>query len=423
MNIQSRYRQLQTTLQGSQLLKQNSVRAIIAIAVILLAVIIINTMAGASGRLIFFEAEDSNLTGGAKVGQREDASGGEVLIFTKDEEDDEQPVVPPPPSLNPTSGVWISRREIMALPQSGSGWENMRRAATGSLGSVNLGDNNSLHDTNVLALAYYAVRTEDNSLVQKVASELDTVKDSSRERALPFCRNITSYVIAADVINLSLVDAQVDKDFRDFIRHWVFEDTSLTGHSGKGISQTASNAPNNWGTMCRAAHAATAIYLGDVSAQQNAAAWHKGYLGDTDAYDGYVYKSTNWHADPNNKVPINRKGATRSGNSIDGVIPEDQRRSGEYTWPAPKGGYPWEAMQGAIVTDYILQRKGLIENDHEDSAMVRAYNWLYFENSNPAASDDTWQPWLANKIYGTSYPTGSTSNPGKNMGWTDWTHQ
>jgi hypothetical protein len=392
--------------------------------VVLVVVVVTTIFAGASGQFILFEAEDSNTKGLATVSQREDASGGEVLKFgNATVPETPVPPAPTPPPTVITNGVWISKAELMALPTSGPGWDNVKGAATSSLGSVNLGDNNSTHDTNVLALSYYAVRTDDSQLINTVASEIDTVKNSSRERALPFCRNITSYVIAADVINLSQVNPSVDKNFRDFIRKWVFEDTSLTGHSGDGIKQTASNSANNWGTMCRAAYAATAAYLGDNSALKSVTLWQKGFLGDTDSYDGYSYKSTNWHADPSNKVGINPKGATRNGNNIDGVLPEDQRRTGEFTWPAPKGSYPWEGMQGAIVADYILQRRGLISNNYQDSAMVRAYNWLYFINNNPPSGDDTFQPWLANKIYGTKYKTSSSSNPGKNMGWTDWTHQ
>jgi hypothetical protein len=311
----------------------------------------------------------------------------------------------------------------MKLPDSGSAWNNMASAATGSLGSVDLSNNNSTHDTNVLALSYYAVRKNDGNLVRKVAQEIDTVKSSKRARALEFCRNITSYVIAADVINLSSVDSTIDKNFRDFIRNWVFNDTSLTGHSGNGIKGTASNSANNWGGMCRAAYAATAVYLGDNNALNSVANWQKGMLGDSDTYDGLKYTGTSWHANSSDKVGINRKGATIQGKNVDGVIPEDQRRSGDFTWPAPKGGYPWEGVQGLIVTDVILQRRGLISNNYEDSAVVRAMNWLYSVNNNPASSDDTWIPFLANKIYGTKYPTASTSNPGKLMAWTDWTHK
>ena len=41
---------------------------------------------------------------------------------------------------------------------------------------------------------------------------------------------------------------------------------------------------------------------------------------------------------------------------------------------------------------------------------------------NPPEGDDIWQPWLVNAVYGTDFPVESPTDPGKNMGWTDWTH-
>jgi hypothetical protein len=38
-----------------------------------------------------------------------------------------------------------------------------------------------------------------------------------------------------------------------------------------------------------------------------------------------------------------------------------------------------------------------------------------------ASGDDTWVPWVINRIYGTSFQT-DPANIGKCMAWTDWTH-
>lgn len=37
--------------------------------------------------------------------------------------------------------------------------------------------------------------------------------------------------------------------------------------------------------------------------------------------------------------------------------------------------------------------------------------------------DDTWIPWLVNHAARTSSPGSSPSRPGKNIGYTDWTHR
>ncbi len=360
------------------------------------------------------EAEATSLSGNASSISDTAASGGQAISFNA-------PITVPPITLG--GSIWISPAEIAALPTSGTAWEKLKSAATGDLGTVNLGDNTSTHDTNILALAYYAVRLSSPADKARVAQEISTVPGSSRTRALEFCRNITDYVIAADVIDLKTVNPTVDANFRSYIRNWVFVDNSLSGHSGgDGVHGTAEKSANNWGGMCRASYAVTARYLGDSTALDNVTKWHKGFLGDRATYSGLTHSSSSWHADSSAPRGINSKGATIAGNNVDGVLPEDQRRTGEYAWPAPKGSYPWEGMQGALLTDVVLQRAGKITPNYQDSAMVRAYNWLYTVNGNPASGDDNYQMWIVNKVYGTTYPTQVGVAPGKNMAWTDWTH-
>lgn len=50
--------------------------------------------------------------------------------------------------------------------------------------------------------------------------------------------------------------------------------------------------------------------------------------------------------------------AHAKGNDLDGVIPDDQRRGGTYTWPPPRENYVWEALQGAVAQAHMLHRRG-----------------------------------------------------------------
>jgi hypothetical protein len=70
----------------------------------------------------------------------------------------------------------------------------------------------------------------------------------------------------------------------------------------------------------------------------------------------------------------------------------------------------------------ILRRAGYDSFQWQDSALWRAFNWLYTQALFPATGDDSWQPHLVNRIYGSNFPAPLPSRPGKNMGWTDWTH-
>ena len=97
------------------------------------------------------------------------------------------------------------------------------------------------------------------------------------------------------------------------------------------------------------------------------------------------------------------------------------RRGGSFQWPPQKTGYAWEGLQGALVQAEILHRAGYPAWEWEDQALLRAVQFLHGIGWE-AEGDDEWQPWLINYYYGTSFPVVIGARPGKNMGWTDWTH-
>ena len=130
-------------------------------------------------------------------------------------------------------------------------------------------------------------------------------------------------------------------------------------------------------------------------------------------------------ADPGSAISRHQSGSTRpaaehAGHSIDGVLPDDQRRSGGFRWPPPKENYVWEALQGATLEAELLGRAGYPAWDWSDQALLRAVNWLYKVDHYPAQGDDSWLPWLIDRRYGTDFHTSAPSTPGKNFGFTDW---
>jgi len=319
------------------------------------------------------------------------------------------------------SGIWISQAEIMNLPASGAAWDRVRSAADSNWGSACLYDNNCTHDVNTLAGALVAARTGDSAMRNKTIAGLQAAMGSSLSRALELSRGLQTYIIAADIIGYRT------PEFESWVRQMI--NANIQGHSGTGLLGTAENAPNNWGGHARASLAAAAVYLNDATFTIKVVNAHKAFIG-LSAPNTMVYQSTNWHADPNNKAGVNRKGATIQGKSVSGVLPEDWRRTAEYQWLPAVSGYMWEGMQGYVVAAVILHRAGLVPFNAGDNAVVRAMDMLYGRGEaalnnpvffNPASSDDTWIPWVVNAYAGTTYPT-QTANAGKNMGWTDWTH-
>jgi hypothetical protein len=164
-----------------------------------------------------------------------------------------------------------------------------------------------------------------------------------------------------------------------------------------------------------------ALYLGDAIDLERTAQVFKGWLGDQEEYAGFEYKELWWQCDQTNPVGINPRGCTKQGHSIDGALPEEMRRGGPFQWPPIETGYPWTALQGAVVQAELLHRAGYPAWEWGDQALLRAVHFLY-DIGWEAEGNDQWLPWLINHTYGTTFPTVTPARPGKNMGWTDWTH-
>jgi hypothetical protein len=291
----------------------------------------------------------------------------------------------------------------------------MKAAATGTWGTPTIADQNSFDDTNTLAGALVAVRLDDDALRTKVRRQLMTLAAKHPYgRVLALARQLPSYVIAADVVGL---DGPQRATFERFLTEAIHH--KMSGHSGgSDLESTALRSPNNWGTMSRAAMAAVAAYLGDEALLARIADAQEAWLGGS-APNMLKFTSTDWHV--GRPAGINARGAQRNGRSLDGVLPEDQRRTGEYTWPAPKGSYPHEGLQGAVVASVILHRAGALPFTAGDRALERAARWLAVTNANPASGDDGNTPWLLAKYGGGSFARTASPSPAKNIAWAAWT--
>ena len=319
-------------------------------------------------------------------------------------------------------GIWISPAELAALPTSGAAWSNLLSEANSSCGSVDLSDQEQRTNVCILAKALAFARTGTASYRSAVVTALKQIVDAPayNGRALALGRELGAYVIAADLISLRSHDPALDRDFRAEIRSLL---TTYTNSGPSSLIKCHELRPNNWGTHCGASRLAVAAYLGDTAEIDRAAQVFKGWLGDRSAYAGFVYGDLSWQCDPNRPVGINPAGCRRYSRDLGGILPDDQRRAGSYSWPPTRENYVWEALQGAVVQAVILERLGYPAFQWSDQALRRAVEWLYTVNGFPAGGDDGWQPHLFNRYYGTSFSAPVPANAGKNVGWTDWTHR
>lgn len=331
------------------------------------------------------------------------------------------PMTGPAPTTEPAqppsagSGILMSPADLAKLPMTGSAWSRLKSTADGSLGVPNISDQESQHDTKTLAAALAYARTGQASYRTKAADAImSAIGTEKGGRTLALARNLVSYVIAADLINLKSYDAGKDQQFRSWLS--AVRNATL---DGKTLISTHNLRPNNWGTHAGASRIAADLYLDDKADLAKAAQVFKGWLGDRTAYAGFTYGILDWQADPSKPVGINPKGATLNGRNVDGVLPDDQRRASGFSWPAPKENYVWEALQGAVVQAELLSHAGYDAWNWSDRAMWRAVNWEYNVNGFQATGDDTFEIYIVNHAYGSSFPVGA-ANTGKNMDFTDW---
>ena len=316
----------------------------------------------------------------------------------------------------PKAYIWISKQRLRSLPTAGPAWENLTAAASEPMMPPDLSDQDDPTNVHVLAKALVYARTGKESYRDTVINACMLAIGTEREgRTLALGKELMAYVLAADLVGMP---ADKDDRFRAFLRDMLAKEFP----SGKTLRFTHEDRPNNWGTYAGATRAAIAAYLWDEAELARTARVFKGWLGDREAYAGFAFKDRDWQANPDDPVAINPKGASKRGHSIDGVLPDDQRRGGGFTWPPPKENYVYSALQGALAQAVVLSRAGYDVWAWEDKALLRAFRWLHDVADYPAEGDDTWQPHVINYYYDTKLPAPVPSNPGKNVGWTDWTH-
>jgi hypothetical protein len=317
-------------------------------------------------------------------------------------------------------GMWIAPADLMALPMAGPAWLRLKAAADGPLGTPQISNQDSNHDVLTLAVALVYARTGNAAYRAKAAAAiLSAVGTEKGGRTLALGRNLPAYVIAADLIDLRGYDAAKDQQFRSWLSAVRRE-----AMDGGTLISTHEQRPNNWGTHAGAARIAADIYLGDTRDLERAAAVFRGWLGDRSAYASFKYGDLSWQADPSRPVGIDPLGARKSGYLIDGALPDDMRRGCSFRMPPCATGYPWGAMEGALIQAQLLSRAGYDSWAWSDYALLRAAHFLaqldHAYGGWWASGDDTWQPWLINHAHGTAFPA-VLDRPGKSMAWATWT--
>jgi len=346
-----------------------------------------------------------------------------------------------PVNTSTSGSMWISSTELMSLPTSGTAWDKMRTAAYGSWGAADLKNQDNKHDISTLAGALVFARTGDPSLRSKVRDAIIAAKRSLDETSewqttngvLAAGRQLGTYVISADLIDLKNYDSVTDTEFRIWLT--TIRTTNIGTHGRwKAITYTCENAAGNWNTFACASRIAASIYLGDVADVDRASAIIRAFFGERAYYPAnapgrYSYfehtagYQASWACADTTWTGIDPT-CTKSGINIDGVLVEDASRGGGCCVLQGDGiMYSWEALQGLFVSTELLYRTGRYGNPYgwSNQALKRALDFMQRSGwgiSNVAK----YVPWIANARYGTSFATAANTT-GRIMSWGDWLYR
>lgn len=306
-------------------------------------------------------------------------------------------------------GLWVNKDEILACSASGAAWDDLVRDAA-ALGAIRLSDQDEKDDSRLLAATIVAIKTGgDLRPLQAIALAAMGTEDGGRTLALG--RNLQALVLAADLLEFNPEQRASFSTWLASVRYETLD--------GRTLVSTHEERGNNWHTHAGAARIAADLYLRDYQDLRRASQVLAGWMGYEKAYAGFEWGDLDWQADPAHPFGINPPGSTIQGHSVDGVLPDDQRRAGGFMWPPPKENYCYEAFQGFLVQLVLLDRAGLPAWRWKSSAPLRAFSWLNVEAAYPAEGDDVWMPPIVNRIYGTDFAVLAGSH-GKALGWSEF---
>jgi hypothetical protein len=376
----------------------------------------------------------------------------------------------------PYKSIWLSQAEILPLPMSGTAWTSVKSVADSNWGSPQLTSNVNRHGSKVYAGALVYARTGDSAYREKVraavmsaiGTEFATGPDPSTG-TLGVSRNLLSYVVAADLINLENMNSTDATTFRQWLSKVRF--TYLPAGRVHSIVHSHQNWTSNWGTMAGASRIGADLYLGDATDLAEAIKLHKSYANRTDyptsllpngVPDSQGWVATYHYFQPSlafdpvswgcktdgvsvsdaynyvaiNPAPCNRVGYTDqtltstttcslSGANVEDISRDETDKTLCHIEPKTSAGhtYSWESFH-AITTQAELLRHNGYENlwTYGNGALRRMEKFIYDMGMwNVGYSEHYTTQWLANKILGTNYPA-SPASYSKLLGFSDWTH-
>jgi hypothetical protein len=326
------------------------------------------------------------------------------------------------PTAPPAEGILLSHDELIALPTSGRAWKAVMTRVRNPFGGSYVLATRDESNKDVLAHALAGARLDDQEYKEFVRDKIEHMMDAPRDEndILGTLRHLQTYVISADLIDLETFDPELDARFRTWLEAELRFEYAGGGGGGSVIS-THERKPNNFGTHAGATRIAAALYLGDMDDFRAARdVWYGWATGDPDFLPpDPVWTETSWQCDQDRPAGINPAGCVRDGHRLDGVIPEDQERCGEYSWPPCSTNYIHGAADGMTLSFWMLARQGEDPWSWGDRAALRQMQWKY-EVDQPPYAGYKWQIPVIESAYGIDLDGNDPRATSTNAGYADW---
>jgi hypothetical protein len=349
----------------------------------------------------------------------------------------------------------ISAERLASLPTTGTAYDYMKARADAAMSDMNLSstpDSTSpwLPNYNgsgtvtrpgvqTLAAALVYARTGDehyrdfviraNRFVIGTEDEASTDGTSAGSITLAMMRNISAYVLAADLVGMDPNLTGSRPGYTGTVwKTWLGElRTKMLTTSGNCPSMVRCNneRAHNWGAFASASRVSIDIYLNDQADLAVAVSRLKRWLGESS--EGLQWKPSQDFDESYACIPLNSEWTAVNGSSCglgkDGMLVEDISRSvGSFpTYDKTGIGYTTEGFQGQLLAAILLERQGYDVFNWGDQALRRVMDWLEREGK-PFGNNYSVErhlSWIPHYFYQKSYST-SPSNMGRTLGFTDW---
>jgi hypothetical protein len=266
----------------------------------------------------------------------------------------------------------------------------------------------------------FVIGTEDS------ASNDGTSADSI---ALAVMRNISAYVLAADLVGMDPNVTGSRPGYTTTVwKTWL-------GALRTKMLTTSDNCPSmvrcnnerahNWGAFASAARVSIDIYLNDQTDLAVAVSRLKRWLGESS--EGLRWQPSADFDLSYACIPSSSAWTAVNGSSCglkkDGMLVEDISRSAASfsTYDSTGIAYTMEGLQGQLLAAILLERQGYDVFNWGDQALRRAMDWLQREGK-PFGNNSSVEKhisWIPRYFYQKSYST-TPSNMGRTLGFTDW---